>query len=235
MSEPEITIITPSLGRPSLQKLAECIAKQTYQNFVWLVVFDGSDSCKAGQQYLPATAQFYITHAGAPAGPSGEIVRLKALDQVKTKYMAFMDDDNEFHPDHIAALMLGFKYGARFVSTRRLYTDENMVPIAKEHINSELCDTNCTAIETELLREVAQFSKDNWKLSTPFYDRNLQAYLYARGIRAQIINAYTVLYKINPKDSPEWSRGYEIFETLCSIRFHFGDWDMKTGAAPLMP
>ena len=230
----DITIVTASLGRPSLAKLAICVAAQAVKP-IWLVVFDGSESYEAGKQYLPADAQTFVTHEGPPRGPSGEVVRMKALDKIETKYVTFMDDDNQFDPLHVANLLHGFKQGARFVGVRRLYTDANMVPIAKEHVNSELVDTNCSAIEIQLLKDASEFAKQNWDMSRPFYDRNLQGYLLARGITALIVPVWTVLYKINPKDNPEWSRGHIVFETLASIRFHFGNWDMKTGAAPILP
>ena len=228
----DITILTASLGRPSLAKLAEYVAAQTYRAD-WLVIFDGSEACDKGLQYLPSGTDYIVTHEGPPRGPSGEQVRARALGEIGTRWCAFMDDDNGFHPDHVKLLVGALRSGNRFVSTRRVYVDPDMNPIAKEDLTAELVDTNCSAIETQLLIDAAKFTDENWRSPRPFYDRNLQGYLFARDIKATIIPAYTVAYRVSRPEYVNWYRGKVAYETIASTILITGLWKPEDGAKPL--
>ena len=232
--EGDITILTASLGRPSLADLARCVAAQACR-CRWLIVFDGSDSAAAGAPHVPGDPRVrtYTTHEGPPRGPNTHDVLFRALDRVETKYVCFMDDDNRCHPDHVSILLKALESGARFAATRRLYCDGAMEPVGREAELSELADTNCSAMETQLLRDAKRFAEENWPHKTPFYDRNVQAYLYARGIPARVVGAYTVLYRAA---RPDVYRGKVMYEPMTSWSIlQVGTWRREDGAPPLVP
>ena len=232
MKEPEITLVCATLGRPSLKALCECVKNQTH-SCEFLVVFDGSEACDAGLQYLPSGTDYIVTHEGPPKGPSGEIVCARALGEITTKFIGRVDDDCLFHPDHVKYLMEGFSAGAGFVATRRVYVDREMNPLAKEDPLSELVDTNCSAFDKQLLVDAMKFAEDNWKLKVPFFDRNIQAYLFGRGIKPRIIPVYTVAYRVSRDEYINWYRGKVAYETIASSILVTGAWKPEDGAPPL--
>lgn len=193
----DITILTATLGRASLSGVAACIRAQTYESN-WLVVYDGPEAfLKAAPLVLGENNPNWT---GIPIEPVGNNwpMYFSVVDQIKTPYVAFMDDDNEFNSRHIETLVSALKRGIYCPATLRLYCDEEMRVISKEHVNSEVVDTNNFAMRTETLVAAAHYYKDQ-RITDRFpNDRHIQAFLFSQGIGIKRIQKYTVKYKMNP-------------------------------------
>lgn len=99
MSYPLVSVIIPTYNRPDYLKLSiESVLRQTFKDFEIIVIDDGTPSIEneilcnkfGGIKYLK------ITNSGGPAKPRNEGIRL-----AKGKYIAFLDDDDLWHPDKL--------------------------------------------------------------------------------------------------------------------------------------
>ena len=224
VATPEITILTASLGRPSLIGVRNDIEAQTVKDRLkWRIIFDGKAARDAG---MPQVENLNVTNDIIVATTSKSIGHFgllwSVIDSVNTPYICIMDDDNRFAPDHVERLLEGLKT-SQFCATSRYYTDEMGLIIAKESPESELVDSNCMGIRTNYFKQVRQFWRDNGE-STNFIDIQFNLCSLLFGVKpVRLKDAYTVFYKVNPlRTPPEEYRteGTEmIFETLSGTFF----------------
>lgn len=218
----ELTIITATLGRDSLIKVAECVRNQTVP-VKWLICCDG-DEAYDRVQYMGFVGDPAIHKTpGAAQGPNSQQVMFRHASLIDSPYVCFMDDDNLFNNEHCSALLNALKDGHPFVSTRRLYTTPKMQPCAAEHPQSELIDTNCSAMTTELFKRcAAALQTANFMV----VDRHVQGFLLSLGIQPHILaDRYTVLYKMGTGMKLENFAGQVLFETLTGMVLKMGKWD----------
>jgi hypothetical protein len=140
---------------------------------------------------------------------------------IKTKYVCLVDDDNRFRNNHIEVLLKVLKMGYPFVATQRVFVDEQGAELGLENPLSSQVDSNNMAMETQLLREAADFWAGWCHGDRAFTDRSLTAFLCARNIPCmRVRGAYTVRYKVRPDwDLPHVEDGKTIFEDLVGNRF----------------
>lgn len=136
---PLVSVITPTWQRYDLL-LGRCmpsVAAQSYGHIEHIIVSDGPDpglaermakvTAWAGDsvrfQELPAHG---IRWGDAPAARWGVDARLCGIEMAKGEYIAYLDDDNSFRPEHVARLVAaleanpdaGFAYSRMLVSGR---------------------------------------------------------------------------------------------------------------------
>lgn len=99
----QITFITPTFNRANvLPKLAETVFKQTDNNWNWIIVDDGStDSTKSLVHSWNNSKIKYIYQANS--GPSS--ARNTALRSAGTKWVAYIDSDNELYLNYTSRLL----------------------------------------------------------------------------------------------------------------------------------
>lgn len=203
----DITILTLTVGRPSLKNVEADIAQQTVQPKEWFVIEDTKMPA-----YRPiglfGSARIFQSVAAAPL----YFLRMtQALKKVTTKYVTFMDDDNRFSPEHIKVLSEGLKQYP-LVATNRVYCNADFEEIGYEHPQSELVDTNNMALETALFRDAISFASANHV--KVFADRHLQTYLMSLGMSFARINHATVKYRVADRNLKAFSGKQTLFETL---------------------
>lgn len=106
------TVVTPSRGRPRLLKRAiESVQAQTVAaEVVHLVAIDDCHETRAFLEVEPMPDSVAVLSLrrgeGESTGPARAArVRNEALRHVRTEWVAFLDEDNEFHPAHLAELL----------------------------------------------------------------------------------------------------------------------------------
>ena len=92
-----ISVVISTYNRlESLKKAIESVYNQSYQDFEIIVVHD-----EPGKEYRNSKeAHYFIDHFGSDTKPKN-IGILKS----KGEYIAFLDDDNTFRPDHLQVLL----------------------------------------------------------------------------------------------------------------------------------
>ena len=93
-----VTVIVPTIGRPSLTGAISSVLQQSYRDWQILIVVDGYQFEDATRRLLNNIDQsqvvlIVIPHSGEPAVP-----RNKGLSMCSSEIVAFLDDDDEWHP-----------------------------------------------------------------------------------------------------------------------------------------
>lgn len=109
MNPPLVSIITPTIASRRNLLLGRCVPsvrRQTYANLEHLVVMDGPD---LDQQPLPNGVRFIEmgrSWGRFTEGKSvGSIPRNVGCFLAQGDYLAYLDDDDEFLPDHVEKLV----------------------------------------------------------------------------------------------------------------------------------
>lgn len=112
----EVTIITPTLpGRERLLNRAiESVDAQTYADYNHLIITDGP--WMVGIEQTRRREERNFKRRGGWVGYWG---RLAALAEIDSPYVAYLDDDNWWHPNHLELLMAAVKKAAQPLSTVR--------------------------------------------------------------------------------------------------------------------
>jgi glycosyltransferase involved in cell wall biosynthesis len=100
-----VSIIIPTCDRPDrLVRALDSVAAQTYADLEAVVVNDGSASLRAQLQAHPLGARIrLIEDGGGRRGVSA--ARNTGLRAATGEYIAYLDDDDRYLPDHVAALV----------------------------------------------------------------------------------------------------------------------------------
>ncbi|WP_347272951.1 glycosyltransferase [Candidatus Kuenenia sp.] len=103
-TNPLVSVIVPTYNRPdTLKTTLDSIAAQTYKNIETIVVNDaGEDVSGVIDTFHDRLSIKYLVHdknKGLAAS------RNTGINAAKGKYIAYLDDDDIFHPDHIETLV----------------------------------------------------------------------------------------------------------------------------------
>lgn len=106
-----VSVITPTWKRNKLllERCIPSIQKQTYQNFEHIIVSDGEDPDlenvlvgKENTRFVQLGRNWRQFSHGASYGA---VPRAAGTYVAKGQYIAYLDDDDEFLPDHIQSLV----------------------------------------------------------------------------------------------------------------------------------
>jgi glycosyltransferase involved in cell wall biosynthesis len=92
-SEPLVSVVIPTIGRPSLADAVVSVLRQTYPHFEIVVRFDPVAPANA-EQYLPSDPRIKIIHAASREEIS--LSRARALNDCEGSFVAYLDDDNRY-------------------------------------------------------------------------------------------------------------------------------------------
>ena len=176
---PSVDVVTPTWARHDLL-LSRCIpsvAAQDYPDIRHTVVSDGPDpELREKLDGLPVRFEELPEHP--PEAQWGHHARLHGIDLAKGDYIAYLDDDNSWRPDHVRLLVraleetgAGFAYGKMHVHGRGEYligTD----PPAEGQIDTSMI------IHRRELRDLATW---RWHAGIPTIDWDLVSRWMAAG------------------------------------------------------
>jgi len=101
--DPLVSIIIPTFNRPEdLCNAIYSVLNQTYKNFEIIIINDnGCDVSKIIKTFKDGRIKYYqhVTNKGLAA------TRNTGINQSKGKYIAYLDDDDEYYPNHIETLV----------------------------------------------------------------------------------------------------------------------------------
>ena len=163
---PKVSVVISTYNRPELLKRAvDSVLAQSYQDFEIIVVHDGAHRAQFGSQGK-------ITEIGLEEN-FGNDTRPKNLGirVSKGEYVAFLDDDNTWRPDHLQVLVnaiekdprLDVVYGDRWINdtTKRI---RDQIGIASDFnmgllLQRNFIDTSDVLIKRQALFDVGGFDE----------------------------------------------------------------------------
>lgn len=105
-SAPLVSIIVPTCNRPEfLAKCLQSIANQTYRSFEVLVVNDAGADVHELITYFNRLCNDSIRYFNLQRHRERSSARNYALSEARGKYIAYLDDDDIYHPNHLATLV----------------------------------------------------------------------------------------------------------------------------------
>jgi glycosyltransferase involved in cell wall biosynthesis len=171
---PLVSVIVPTYNRPELlERTLGSIEEQDYPHIEAIVVNDGGKD--VGANVAKFTKARYFSHdvnRGLPAA------RNTGIRNANGFYIAYLDDDDIFYPNHVRVLVGAMRDGARAaytdaevrynpVQAPRLYMSNDFDPVALRQGN--LFPVCCVMHELSLIGEVGLFDEtlpthEDWDL-----------------------------------------------------------------------
>lgn len=193
-----VACIVPTYRRPEQLILAvESILRQTFTDFVVIVIDDGG-----GLPPLPQDPRLFAASLSRNSAVLG-IVRNVGIRVSRSKYIAFLDDDNTWTPEHLTLTVKALEEGADFVysSIRRLLSSGTQFDIlSQEYDRRRLADgenyidanaivlrRSPRAVFSRLPRIKTTLPKEDWEF----------AFRLTRNGRVRHIGTPTVDYLVN--------------------------------------
>ena len=214
-----VTVITPSVGSPKLKDAIESVANQTYY-CKHLIVCDGTEYFdKVYKLAVGGAIQFCVTPENTGAnGFNGQRIYAAYPHLVNSDYVAFLDEDNWFEPDHIETLVktieaknLDFAYSLRKIHspTKKYLCNDECESLGKwpifmsrgsQYGNQYLVDTSSYLFKREFIQKTCHL----WHSGAWGEDRR---YYYAVKDKAKYDTSgkYTLCYRLdgNPNSVTE--------------------------------
>jgi glycosyltransferase involved in cell wall biosynthesis len=105
---PTVSVIVPTCNRPDfLVEAVKSILDQSYQDFEIIVVNDGEADVE--HVLRPLNKKNNITCVNHPCNRGLSAARNTGVRLARGKYMAYLDDDDIFYPDHLETLVLSLE------------------------------------------------------------------------------------------------------------------------------
>jgi len=199
-SDKSVTVITPTIGSADLVDAIISVKNQDYDGPIdHLVVVDG-------QQFAPEVERIIEKSGVNPTvlvlpyntgsdGWNGHRIYASIPSLVNTKYVAFLDQDNWYKPNHVSSLVeilekndnieLAFSLRSIYEKDKTYVTDDNceslgLWPVWNSGNSNFLIDTNSFLFKTDFIQKTGS----SW-----LKKYNADAY-YTKFLRANFLNKY---------------------------------------------
>jgi glycosyltransferase involved in cell wall biosynthesis len=240
------TVITPTIGSASLTRCLASVQAQTLMGVTHLVVVDGPEHAEAVEKQVAAFRHkkpirvLVLPENTGGDGWYGHRVYAAMPHLINDQYIANLDEDNWYDPDHLFDLMRAVHEGELDwgYSLRKIY-DAHGAFVARDNCESlgSLChtvlgrddflvDTSCALLKTGVAVEVARQWYNKYAA-----DRAFTKEILAKFPRHCAVPRHTVNYSASSSGTsvrPEFFlRGNEVAKYDFSARptiylFHFG-------------
>jgi hypothetical protein len=201
---PQLTVITPTTGRPSLDALVESIERQTSNDPPFhLLLWDDvrHAGARAPESYNSETRLSMVfppgfgRHGQAPGSP----LRAVGLMMVRTPWATFADDDVRWDAIHMSAVSEALE-GCQWATTlrsvwspsgERLGVDrfESVGDDPGRKVSYEMCDNNCMIFQRELGTAAAVIYRETRAYND---DRLMYQFLKAKAGKRGLTNRPTI-------------------------------------------
>lgn len=206
-----VTVITPTIGTPSLARAIASVQSQSYARVDHLVIVDGPDGATAARAALPGAPKhpchlIQLPFNTGADGFKGHRIYGAAVHLAAGRYVAFLDEDNWFAADHVENLMrlietggLEWAYALRAIvdADGREITKDDCESLGKwplwRDASTHFIDMNCYLLRRDLAIEFSpRFYRRSRDLFSP--DAALCLHLLKTRPRFDTNGAYTVNY-----------------------------------------
>lgn len=129
--KPLITLIIPSLNRPTITRTVDSLLNQTNPNWNAIIVYDGVVGAGFDDERIK-TLEVPKTGLVGPANGQSGLVRNIGIKMVKTEWIGFLDDDDTIDQNYVDTLIKKYQ-DKDFVVWRMKYSHGVVLP--PTHIN----------------------------------------------------------------------------------------------------
>lgn len=196
-----VLVVIPTYRRPEgLKRAIDSALAQTAQDLTVVVVDDGGGL----PEDLPADPRLLAVSLSRNTATLG-LVRNVAIHLADSEFIAFLDDDNVWTPDHLAAALTALEadpgLAAVYTSLRRLKPDGSELDVLGLPFDRRLLrwqpfvDANSIVVRRSWNGDFSLVPRD--KHTLPKEDWEYVWRMSRRG-RVQHVPAVTVLYSVNP-------------------------------------
>jgi hypothetical protein len=202
-----VAIVIPTYKRLELlAKAVDSVLAQDYGDFVVVIVDDGAGEIPE----LPADSRLQVAALSRNVGCLG-VVRNIGIALTDSTYIAFLDDDNEWTPDHLSTSISALEAGAdlTYTTVERRFSDGRLFdvlnhPFDRHALRDEaFVDTNAIVVRrgpgvrfSRMPRTSLTFPKEDWEF----------VYRVSKGRDVRHVDVTTVRYLINDQSycTPPW-------------------------------
>ena len=224
MEKPRISVILTTYNRAKkyLPRAIKSVLNQTFKDFELLVIDDGSTDKTSDVVHSfkdKRIKYFKIKHFGCDTRPKNT-----GTKRARGEYIAYLDDDCAFRPDHLQALYNALEkdenvvmvYGDRWVHYEDTTKGKDQIGIYNDFDYPRLLKRNYIDTSDVLIRRAALYEVGGWDENLKkFIDWNLWVRLVKRG--------YTF------KRVPIILTDYTIHKEMKSVRVKEGQFNPQTG------
>jgi hypothetical protein len=203
LPQARVATVVATYRRPELLRRAiQSVLAQSVHDHVILVVDDGG-----GLPELPRDPRLFSVSLSANTGIAG-VVRNIGIRLTLSKYVAFLDDDNEWETNHLDVALAAFDDApARkqpdviYTAVQRLFPDGSLMDVLSTPFDRKLLgrtnyvDTNALVIRrfpglhfSRVYRARAKYPLEDWEL----------VFRLSRRMNVQHVPMRTVSYLVNP-------------------------------------
>lgn len=232
-----VTVVTPSVGKHTLQDAYNSVRNQTYENVQHLIVWDGVVPS------FPANCfEIQLPWNVGKDGYYGHRVYAAISHLLNTDYVCWLDEDNWFEPNHIETLVDALETGndglkstnpAMFAySLRSIYDkdgnyllDDNCeslghYPIYGNEANGRLIDTSSYMFRRPFIEATGHLFHGGWGADRKY----LQTVLDQCGPSIMVgTKEHTLCYRLSGNDNSVseefFKRGNDITKVLYNDRY----------------
>jgi Glycosyl transferase family 2 len=201
--EARVAVVTATYKRPELlQRAVRSALAQTVADLVVIVVDDGG-----GLPELPDDPRLFACSLSANTAVLGVVINV-GIRLARSAYVAFLDDDNEWEPEHLQVALAALEAGSPgdrpdivYTALRRSFPDGRLLDVLSKPFDRRLLawqtyiDTNSLVIRrfsglhfSRIRRPRGILPREDWEL----------VYRLSRRLRTVHVPVPTVRYRVNP-------------------------------------
>ena len=173
---PRVSVVVPTYGRRALLKAAVRSAlAQDYVNLEVLVVADHDPAFGAIVDDLAGDARVHLHNLEHNHGAGGAVPRNHALQVASGDYIAYLDDDNEWEPEHVSSIYEAMRASGAAFGFSSMQADGADLYFSRPELQG--IDTSCVVHRRELIR-----THGGWKDRADDYTHDWE--LFSRWVEA---------------------------------------------------
>jgi glycosyltransferase involved in cell wall biosynthesis len=218
-----VAVVTATYRRPDLLLSAVRSAlSQTVREITVLVVDDGG-----GLPELPDDPRLHFCSLSVNTGVLGVVLNV-GIRLTRSTYVAFLDDDNEWEPEHLEVAIAALEAGPPgetpslvYTALRRSFPDGRVMDVLSTPFDRRLLareafvDTNSLVMRrfpgvhfSRIRRPVGVRPREDWEL----------VYRLSRRMQTQHVPVPTVRYRVNPESYfTDWTEALETDELRADV------------------
>jgi glycosyltransferase involved in cell wall biosynthesis len=203
LPQAKVATVIATYRRPELlYRAVRSALAQSVRDHVVLVVDDAG-----GLLALPEDPRLFSVSLASNTATAG-VVRNVGIRLSRSKYVAFLDDDNEWEANHLEAALGAFEDppagqqpGVIYTAVKRVFPDGSLMDVLSTPFDRKLLrrfnyvDTSCLVVRrcdglhfSRLYRARAMYPQEDWEL----------VYRLSRRMRVTHVPVQSVRYLVNP-------------------------------------